>query len=437
MTVPYLTATPRRTLMSQFLLRGLIAGALVTLAVIATLTRLIESNTVNETVKMVDDHARRLGQMIGGQMHQLLDDATAMRRDPEAALAEMVAQESQDEQLLRVVVVDAQGRIVAAKDRAEVGRILADEPAAQSVFNGAGYNETVSVNGARVLRTATPIPRFLGTANDAVAYAIIIDHSLANLDAQLATVRAVIAGLLALGFVATFGALGIIVYRAGGEIERREREQEKVKQILSAYVSPGVAQKILSDPWLLRLGGERRAIAILFADIRGFTAYAERTSPERVVALLNDYLAAMTEEIFAQGGTVDKFMADGIMALFGAPLDYDDATARALRAALAMQRRFAQIRSHWLGEEKNLGLGIGINAGDVVVGNVGSERKMDYTAIGDAVNLAKRLESIAERGQILLGEGAYYRVNGTARLAELAPRVVKGKSEPCRVFAVA
>jgi len=289
----------------------------------------------------------------------------------------------------------------------------------------------LEVNGARILRSATPIE-----VNNAVAYAILIDHSLANLDAQLTLIRSVIAGLLALGFIATFGALGVIVYRAGGEIERQVREKEHVKHILAAYVSPQVAQRILSDPRLLRLGGERRAIAVLFADIRGFTSYAEKIAPERVVALLNEYLTAMTEEIFAQDGTVDKFMADGIMALFGAPLDYDDATERALRAALGMQRRFKQIQSQWTGDETRLGLGIGINTGEVVVGNIGSERKIDYTAIGDAVNLAKRLESIAAHGQILLGEGAYHHIDSSLPLAELAPRQVKGKTQVCRVFAV-
>ena len=145
----------------------------------------------------------------------------------------------------------------------------------------------------------------------------------------------------------------------------------------------------------------------------------------------------MTEEIFAQGGTVDKFMADGVMALFGAPLDYNDATERALRAALGMQQRFAQLKTHWSGDTATLGLGIGINTGEVVVGNLGSERKMDYTAIGDAVNLAKRLESVAARGKILLGEGAYGRAHAALPITELAPRQVKGKREVCRVFAVA
>ena len=431
MEAPRWFVSPRRVLMTQFLARGLLAGAFVLLIVMVVLTRLVEQDTVANTVRMVDDHARTLSQMIGGQMHQLLGTG-APAPDANRVLAQMVEQESQDEQLLNVLIVDAQNTIIGAKDRAVVGQTLVNQPAAQAALNGTRSSQISEISGARVLRTATPIQ-----VNGAVTYAILIDHSLAQLDAQLTMLRVVIGGLLALGFVATFSVLGVIVYHAGGEIERQEREKEQVKRILSAYVSPQVAQRILNDPRLLRLGGERRAITILFADIRGFTPYAEKTPPERVVALLNEYLAAMTEEIFAQDGTVDKFMADGVMALFGAPLDYDDATERALRTALGMQKRFAQLKTRWADDTAALGLGIGINTGEVVVGNLGSERKMDYTAIGDAVNLAKRLESIAERGQILLGEGAYCRAQADVPITELAPRQVKGKREVCRVFAVA
>ncbi|MBI4786312.1 MAG: hypothetical protein HY782_04620 [Chloroflexi bacterium] len=239
-------AAPRRVLMTQFLARGLVAGALVLVIVVVVLTRLVEQDTVANTLRMVDDHTRTLSQMtevtlvVGGQMHQLYAGG-APTPDANRVLAQMIEQESQDEQLLNVLVVDAQLKIVGAKDRAALGQTLADQPAAQVALQGTRSSEFVEAGGARILRSATPIQ-----VNGGVAYAILIDHSLAQLDAQLAMLRAVIGGLLGLGFLATFGALGVIVYQAGGEIERQAREKEQIKRILSAYVSPQVAQRILT-----------------------------------------------------------------------------------------------------------------------------------------------------------------------------------------------
>ena len=254
MEAPRWFVSPRRVLMTQFLARGLLAGAFVLLIVMVVLTRLVEADTVANTVRMVDDHARTLSQMIGGQMHQLLATG-APAPVANRVLAQMVEQESQDEQLLNVLIVDAQNTIIGAKDRALVGQTLVNQPAAQAALNGTRSSQISEISGARVLRTATPIQ-----VNGAVTYAILIDHSLAQLDAQLTMLRVVIGGLLALGFVATFSVLGVIVYHAGGEIERQEREKEQVKRILSAYVSPQVAQEWILPDILTEMAPLERSI---------------------------------------------------------------------------------------------------------------------------------------------------------------------------------
>jgi adenylate cyclase len=184
----------------------------------------------------------------------------------------------------------------------------------------------------------------------------------------------------------------------------------------------------------LNVGGERRQITIIFADIRGFTTVAEQLSPERVVTLLNDYLAAMTDVVFKYDGTVDKFLGDGLMALFGAPLGHGDDVRRALACAKEMQTAFNQLRQKWRAEGlPDLQQGIGINTGEAVVGSIGSARRLDYTAIGDAVNTAQRLQSLAVGGQILISASTLSRLDDESA-EPLGPLKVKGKREAVNVF---
>jgi adenylate cyclase len=184
----------------------------------------------------------------------------------------------------------------------------------------------------------------------------------------------------------------------------------------------------------LNVGGERRQITIIFADIRGFTTVAEQLSPERVVTLLNDYLATMTDVVFKYDGTVDKFLGDGLMAIFGAPLGHGDDVRRALACAKEMQTAFNQLRRKWCAEGlPDLQQGIGVNTGEAVVGSIGSARRLDYTAIGDAVNTAQRLQSLAVGGQILISANTLSRLEGEPTEA-LGPMKMKGKREAVNVF---
>ncbi|HHV61455.1 MAG TPA: adenylate/guanylate cyclase domain-containing protein [Firmicutes bacterium] len=181
-------------------------------------------------------------------------------------------------------------------------------------------------------------------------------------------------------------------------VDERKRRDE-VRRAFERYVTPEAVREILAAPGGYALGGSRRTVTVLFADIRGFTAFAETRDPEEVVGILNRYLGAMGDAVLREGGTLDKFMGDGIMAIFGAPVPLEDHASRAVRAALGIVDEVERLE-----EELGYGLqvGIGIATGEAVVGNIGTRRRMDYTAIGSAVNLASRLEELAGPRQVLM-----------------------------------
>ena len=187
----------------------------------------------------------------------------------------------------------------------------------------------------------------------------------------------------------------------------------------------------------LMLSGETREISVLFADIRGFTQMASKAKPVDVVKILNKYLTVMSEAVIAEGGTLDKFLGDGIMAIFGAPLKHDDDPLRAVRAAVRIQKEVDNINKKRLKSgEKIMQVGIGITMGSAVVGNIGSPRRMDYTAIGDTVNMAFRLQSVAQGRQVILSEEVSKSVFKDFQSKALEPVIVKGKSEPMNVFSL-
>lgn len=190
--------------------------------------------------------------------------------------------------------------------------------------------------------------------------------------------------------------------------ERETQAKNHLQGMLQRYLSPTIAGRLADSPDSLKLGGERQEITILFADLRGFTSLAEYTPPEDLVQILNRYLGLAVREIFRQEGTLDKFLGDAIMAIFNAPLRQPDHVERALRAAISIQRN---VQECWvdLPEEFHLNFGIGINVGEAVVGNIGSHERMEYTAVGDPVNVAERLEEVAKPGQILIAYGVYER----------------------------
>ncbi|MSQ83279.1 MAG: adenylate/guanylate cyclase domain-containing response regulator [Myxococcales bacterium] len=216
-----------------------------------------------------------------------------------------------------------------------------------------------------------------------------------------------------------------------------QARESLLRTLFARYVSDDVAQALLRDPQLAGLGVKRSRLTVLFADLRGFTSVSESSPPEEVVQILNQTFLALTEALFRHGGTFDKFIGDCLMAFFGAPLASSDDTVRCVRAAVDMQAAFGEVLRGWADTPfAGLGLGIGIHVGDAVVGNVGTERLMDYTAIGDSVNLAARLEEIAARGETLISGDAAKELGDTFELTDLGVRVVKGRAQGVQVFRV-
>jgi PAS domain S-box-containing protein len=212
-----------------------------------------------------------------------------------------------------------------------------------------------------------------------------------------------------------------------------EAERERIRQTFGRVVAPRVRDRLLADPSNLRLDGIRQPLTVLFADIHQFTPFSERTEPEDLFGVLNSYLSLAAQAVLAEEGTLDKFMGDAVMAFWNAPDAQIDHTLRAARAALAMEQAIRTHRSE-LSRDHKLYFSIGINTGEAMVGNVGTRDLFNYTAIGDTVNYAQRLESIAEPGQVLLSATAYQAIQRHIIARELPPVQVKGKSEPAVVY---
>jgi adenylate cyclase len=212
---------------------------------------------------------------------------------------------------------------------------------------------------------------------------------------QLAFNSGWIVSLLYPGASLTLGIVGAI----GVSATINAFERERVREIFSRFVPPEVVDKVIKDTRGLRLGGERRVVTVLFSDIRGFTTFSEERPPEVVIEVLNRYLSAMTDVIHRHGGTLIAFMGDGIMAVFGAPQELPDHADRALAAAREMTGRALDAFNAWMrdqGHGDGFRIGVGLNSGAVMAGNVGSDRRMEYTAIGDTTNTASRLEGLTK-----------------------------------------
>ena len=213
--------------------------------------------------------------------------------------------------------------------------------------------------------------------------------------------------------------------------ERKKLEAQR--RLLERMVSPAVLDQINLNSF--QIGGKKVDITCLFADIRGFTSYSEKQSPEDLVAVLNLYLAAAAEAVLAHEGTVDKFLGDAVMAWYNAPLPQPDHTLRAVKTALTIREAIEKLHKE-LPAKSHLDFGIGIHYGEAVLGWIGTDKRLEYTAIGDSVNTTKRIQENATKSQILMSKLAYERVKNEVEAKPYAPLTVKGKTQPINVYEV-
>jgi len=231
----------------------------------------------------------------------------------------------------------------------------------------------------------------------------------------------------------------VIAAQAGLVIDRVLAKSEVKRQgvqlsALERFLSPAISRKITAEAADIRLGGESQRITLLFADVRGFTTMAEKMKPREAVEVLNEFFARMTNVIFEHDGTLDKYLGDGLMALFGAPFALQNDAEAAVRAAVNMQKSLAELNT--ISGKPPLSIGIGIHTGEAVVGFLGTERRMDYTAIGDTVNVASRLTSQAGPAQIVISAATHCQIGREISCCALPPMKLKGRDEPIEVHEV-
>ncbi len=239
-------------------------------------------------------------------------------------------------------------------------------------------------------------------------------------------------------FVSTLGMLtATYIYMIAFKYLIEQRQNRFIQKAFSQYINPALLQKLVEKPDILRLGGEKKVITVLFSDIRGFTSISEKLQPERLINLINEYLDLMCEIILQNNGTIDKFIGDAIMAFWNAPLDEKNHQYLAVKTALEMHKKMKEFNEE-SGMDLNLKIGIGINTGEMIVGNVGSRKRFDYTLLGDNVNLGSRLENLNKKygGSIIITESV---MNGMRNKDDFCFRIldeviVKGRSLPVKIY---
>jgi adenylate cyclase len=328
----------------------------------------------------------------------------------------------QSEVRYRYPTSDAQPQIIfsrAVLDRmkSEMSPILITDLSADERFQG---SESMKVSG---LRSAMCAPLSAQNRLFGVLYVDNLQHTMAFTQDEL-NVFAV---------VASQAAAAIDNALAHSKIARQSLE----RAALERFLAPEVVELIAANPDKVRLGGANQEVSVLFADIRGFTSLSETLPPERIVEILNEYFTRVADVIFDHGGTLDKFLGDGLMAIFGAPISKGNDAANAVKAALSIQALMFELnRDAQARDWPELQVGIGVNTGIVTAGNIGSPKRIDYTVIGDAVNVSSRLCSNAKPGEVLISESTTAKVRGLFELKRLEPLQVKGKALPLNVFQV-
>jgi adenylate cyclase len=239
-----------------------------------------------------------------------------------------------------------------------------------------------------------------------------------------------------LEFLIAFSGIAAVAIENSQLIERIQREAVVLSNF-QRYFAPDLAEQIAGELEQVQLGGTKRPVVVFFSDIRGFTSMSENMTPDEIATLLTEYFTEMVEIVFENGGTLDKFMGDAIMALWGAPISHDDDADRAMRAALRQQETLKELNEKWAKDGRTqVEIGIGINFGEVFAGNIGSDRRLEYTVIGDAVNTASRLCDKASAGEILLSQPFYDVLKNPPEVEPLEPLDLKGKAQAVPVYRV-
>ncbi len=347
----------------------------------------------------------------------LLAEGIVTEQNADEAKLFPIATRARDEKLEAHARKMTIGRTITRKVMKDKVALLSQDAAADEQF--AGVDSIVSQG----VRSTICAPLFTEAGVHGALYADRLDPFSAFKPDDLELISA----------VAAQTAIAVENVRAHERLAREEVARANYGRFLPEYV----VKQMLENPESFKLGGVLQTITILFADIRGFTRISEHAPPEKIVQLLNRYFSAMTDIIFAHGGTLDKYLGDGLMALFGAPTTTPKDAANALSAAVAMQRRMIGINVELLEEGfAEIGIGIGLHTGEVTVGYIGSERRSEYTAIGDSVNTASRLESNAKGGEILVSEVTAKAALSRYQLTARPPISVKNREQPVPLFEV-
>jgi adenylate cyclase len=311
----------------------------------------------------------------------------------------------------------------------------------QIVLSKSILNEVVNHKASVLSSDATMDSRFSG-AHSVIMQGIrstmtvpMIHHDellgIMHLDSMIATNAFVETDLQIFGGIASQAAIAVHNSNLARTIEQEAKTRAQFQRLLS----PNLVDQVVQGKLQLEKGGALSEVTMLFSDIRGFTAMSESREPQDIVRMLNEYFELMVDVIFRHEGTLDKFVGDEIVALFGAPVPVRDAELKAVHCALDMMKVLSELNHTRSAEGLNeIKIGIGINTGTVVTGAIGSSRALQYTAIGDPVNTASRLCSVAQPGQIILSEATYRKIQGEIAAIPLAPVRVKGKTDELRVF---
>jgi adenylate cyclase len=347
----------------------------------------------------------------------LLADGIVTEQNADEAKLFPIATRARDEKLEQHARKMTIGRTITRKVMKDRVALLSQDAAADEQF--AGVDSIVSQG----VRSTICAPLFTESGVHGALYADRLDPFSAFKPDDLELISA----------VAAQTAIAVENVRAHERLAKEEVARANYSRFLPEYV----VKQMLENPNSFKLGGVTQTITVLFADIRGFTRISEHAQPEKIVQLLNRYFSAMTDIIFAHGGTLDKYLGDGLMALFGAPTVTPKDAANAMSAAVAMQRRMLSINDELRAEGyPEIGVGIGLHTGEVIVGYIGSERRSEYTAIGDAVNTASRLESNAKAGEILVSEVTAKAAQSRYQLVPREPISVKNREQPVPLFEV-